>query len=159
MLARDVDGFDRFYEAEFAEQVRRATLLLGSTESAHDVVQDSFAKLYPRWGQIESPGGYLNRSVLNACRDLGRQRSLHRRVAHRLEDRSVVGEQPDHLGDVLLSLPFNQRAAVVLRFYAAMTTNEIADHLGCPPGSVGPWINRALKQLRKALACPTSRTK
>lgn len=151
MLAGDVDGFDRLYAEEFAEQVRRATLLLGSSESAHDVVQEAFTNLYPRWGQIENPGGYLNRSVVNGCRDVGRQRDLHRRIAPRLVDRFTSSDEPDHLGDVLLSLPFKQRAAVVLRFYAAMTTDEIADHLGCAPGSVGPWINRALKQLRKAL--------
>jgi RNA polymerase sigma factor (sigma-70 family) len=40
---------------------------------------------------------------------------------------------------------------VVLRYYAGLTTDEIASELGCPPGSVGPWIHRALAKLRKAL--------
>jgi DNA-directed RNA polymerase specialized sigma24 family protein len=40
---------------------------------------------------------------------------------------------------------------VVLRFYGGLTTEEIAQALGCAPGSVGPWITRALTKLRKAL--------
>ena len=42
--------------------------------------------------------------------------------------------------------------AVVLRFYAGFTTDQIADTLGCPSGSVGPWIDRALKKMRKELS-------
>jgi RNA polymerase sigma factor (sigma-70 family) len=55
------------------------------------------------------------------------------------------------LDDVLAILPFNQRAAVVLRYYAQLSIDEIADALGCRRGSVGPWISRALKSMRKVL--------
>ncbi len=149
--AAGLDSFDRFYEAELAGQVRRATLLLGSSDAANDVVHDSFLKLYPKWGQLENPGGYLNRSVLNGCRDVARGRERQSRLLRRLVDRSPSTPSVDLLGDALMGLPFNHRAAVVLRFYAGMTTDEIAAELECAPGSVGPWINRALKQLRKAL--------
>jgi RNA polymerase sigma factor (sigma-70 family) len=64
------------------------------------------------------------------------------------------GPQPvvsEILDDVLATLPFRHRAAVVLRYYGDMSTAEIAAALDCAPGSVGPWIDRALKKLRKAL--------
>jgi DNA-directed RNA polymerase specialized sigma24 family protein len=48
-------------------------------------------------------------------------------------------------------LPFNQRAVVVLRFYVGLNNVEIAEALGCATGSVGPWLDRALKQLRKVM--------
>ena len=65
----------------------------------------------------------------------------------------VDSAQPedDVLWDVLSKLPFNQQAAVVLRFYAGMTETEIAASLDCAPGSVGPWISRALATMRKEL--------
>ena len=59
--------------------------------------------------------------------------------------------EAEFLDDVLDELSFNQRAAVVLRYYGGLSTVEIAQALNCAPGSVGPWINRALKKMRKAL--------
>lgn len=88
------DGpFATFHRAEHDRQVRRAFLLVGSSEVANDVVHDA-----------------------------------------------------------LRALPFNQRAAVVLRFYGRLTVAEIAEALGCPPGSVGPWIHRALQTLPRTLS-------
>jgi len=144
------ESFDRFYERELPSQVRRAVLLVGSEEVANDVVHDAFVGLYPRWQSLENPGGYLSRSVLNGARDHARRQEVRRKTAPHLVD--PAAESPaDDLDDVLMALSFNHRAAVVLRYFVGMTTAEIAAELGCAPGSVGPWINRALIQLRKAL--------
>ena len=144
-------SFTAFYRAEVDGQVRRAALLVGSGETANDLVHDAFVEVYRRWDDIERPGPYLNRAVLNRCRDLGRRRRRHERALPRLV--AVDGEpwEPDSIADALEGLPFNQRAAIVLRFYVGMTNVEIAQALHCPPGSVGPWIDRALKHLRKVL--------
>lgn len=144
-------GFDRFYDVEFPVQVRRAFLLLGSNDLANDVVQEAMLGVYRRWGTLSRPAGYLSRSVLNGCRDVGRRRKRDVALRRRLVP---VAEGPgpgEVLDDVLRGLPFNQRAAVVLRFYAAMTNDEIAAALGCSSGSIGPWIDRALDKMRKAL--------
>jgi RNA polymerase sigma factor (sigma-70 family) len=71
------------------------------------------------------------------------------RLLPRLVDRSGSGEATDSLADALAVLPFNQRAAIVLRFYIGLSTREIANSLDCRPGTVGPLITRGLKQLRK----------
>ena len=42
-------------------------------------------------------------------------------------------------------------AAVVLRFYGGFSQAEIAAHLECPQGSVGPWIRRALDRMKEQL--------
>jgi RNA polymerase sigma factor (sigma-70 family) len=149
---REVDStFTDFYEREFELQVRRAFLLLGSNDDAHDVVQNAMAAIYRRWGTLENPGGYLTQAVLNGCRDAGRRRASRQRLLVRVAERDAVEDRGEVLDDVLAGLPFNQRAAVVLRYYASMTTQEIATALGCPAGSVGPWIDRALSKMRKAM--------
>lgn len=145
------DEFTDFYRAEVDGQVRRAALLLGSNDAANDVVHDALTSMYKRWSSIAAPGPYLNRAVLNACRDLGRHRTVARRADRRL-GASEAQPPDDELFDLVAALPFNQRAAVVLRFYGRMTENDIADVLGCPPGSVGPWIKRALDTMRKELS-------
>ena len=147
---RNTASFASFYEAEHRGQVRSATLILGSRELAHDVVHDAFTRVLVEWDRIELPGPYLNRCVVNGCRDVLR----HRRVRDRFLRTRRPGDvdQSTHeidvgLFDALDRLPFNQRAAVVLRFYLQLTENEIAEHLGCRPGSVGPWIRRGLDRL------------
>ena len=146
----EAESFDSFYAREFRPQVRRAVLLVGSNDAANDVVHDAFVRLYPRWGSLENPGGYLNRSVLNGARDHARRSAVRSRALPRLVDPG--SEEPvDYLDDALMALPFNHRAALVLRYVVGLTTAEIAHELECAPGSVGPWIDRAMRQLRKAL--------
>ena len=144
-------AFGEFYGRELDAQVRRAALLLGSDELANDVVHDAFVAVYRRWDSLDEPGPYLNVAVLNGCREIHRRRSRYDRLVPRLLERGTSSSVGEHLDDVLAQLPFNQRAAVVLRFYGGLTTDEIAHALECAPGSVGPWIDRALTKMRKAL--------
>jgi RNA polymerase sigma factor (sigma-70 family) len=144
-------AFGDFYRLELDAQVRRAVLLVGSNDIANDVVHDAFIAVYRRWDTLDEPGAYLHVAVLNGCRGIHRQRSRQRRLLPRVVDRGAAASVDEHLDDLLAELPFNQRAAVVLRFYCGFTTEEIASELGCAAGSVGPWITRALAKMRKAL--------
>jgi RNA polymerase sigma factor (sigma-70 family) len=144
------NAFADFYRAELGGQVRRAGLMLGSSASANDVVHDAFVQIYRRWGNISEPGPYLNRAVLNGCRDAARRRSRDFRLLPQLRER-VTEAPPDSLADALSTLPFNQRAAIVLRFYVGLSIRDIADVLDCQPGTVGPWITRGLQRLRKEI--------
>jgi RNA polymerase sigma factor (sigma-70 family) len=126
-------------------------LLVGSDEAANDVVHDALTAMYRRWDTITDPGPYLNRAVLNGCRDVGRRRVADRKLVRRLRPQHD-STHDDILLDVLSRLPFNQRAAVVLRFYAGMTEREISTALDVPSGSIGPWISRALAAMNKELS-------
>jgi RNA polymerase sigma factor (sigma-70 family) len=60
--------------------------------------------------------------------------------------------EDEHLWDALQKLPFNHRAVLVLRYYHQLTDREIATTLRCRVGSVGPWLQRGLRALRKDLS-------
>ncbi|HYN35327.1 MAG TPA: RNA polymerase sigma factor [Ilumatobacteraceae bacterium] len=143
-------AFSDFYEAEMPGQVRRAAMMIGSTDLAHDLVHDAFVEIYRRWDSLDRPGPYLNRSVLNRCRDAGRSRTRRARLSERLRPEPAAWDQ-EPIADLLDGLSFNQRAVIVLRFYVGLSNVEIAEALDCPPGSVGPWITRALERLRKEM--------
>lgn len=149
------DGFAGFYDTELAGQVRRAALLIGNRDDARDLVHDAFIEVYRRWDELDEPGPYLSRVVLNRCRDRARNAARHGRahVVSPLPEPDAIGAGVDDeaLWAALQQLPFNHRAVLVLRFHHQLTTNEIAEVLGCRPGSVGPWIDRGLRRLRRDL--------
>jgi RNA polymerase sigma factor (sigma-70 family) len=60
---------------------------------------------------------------------------------------SRVGER-EHLWQRLTTLPRQQRAVIVLRYYEGLSDHEIADVLGCRPASVRSYAARALATLR-----------
>lgn len=114
--------------------------------------QDAFVELHRRWESVTNPDAYLRRSVLNGCHSHHRHESVIRRFQTRLRpaDQSVeLGAR--ELLDAVSGLPSRQRAAVVLRFYEGMNEAEIAEVLGCRPGTVGSLISRALHSLRKVI--------
>lgn len=144
--------FAEFYRRESDQQVRRAFLLVSSSELANDIVQDAMTQVFRRWEEIDRPAAYLNRAVLNGCRDAGRRRTAAQRLLGLVVERGADPGTRDVLDDVLQTLPFLQRGAVVLRFYGGLSTEEIAEALGCAIGSVGPAIDRGLKKMRKVLS-------
>ena len=147
-------SFSTFYEAELARQVRSATLILGSRQAAQDVVHDVFVEVLQKWdGGIADPGAYLQRAVVNRCRDALRRITVARRYRSTLRPEDVPAIDVP-LYDALATLPFKHRTAVVLRYYLDLTEAEIATCLGCPTGSVGPWIRRGLDRLATQLRLP-----
>jgi RNA polymerase sigma factor (sigma-70 family) len=149
------DGFAGFYNTELAGQVRRAALLVGDRDDARDLVHDAFIEVYRRWDELDDPGPYLNRVVLNRCRDRARHaaRQQRPRAVGPVAGSGAVddGIDDETLWSALQQLPFNHRAVLVLRYHHQFTTDEIANALGCRPGSVGPWIERGLRKLREDL--------
>ncbi|MGH9294777.1 MAG: SigE family RNA polymerase sigma factor [Acidimicrobiales bacterium] len=145
-------SFEDFYLAHFDRLVRLAFVLTGSRELSEDLVQDSFVRLHRHYDRIETPDRYVRQIVVNACRShfrkSGRERE-RRPLLYVIDgaDPAAGGE----LADVLMELPYRQRAAVVLRYYSDLSEIEIAEVLGCRPGTVGSLIHRGLARLREAL--------
>jgi RNA polymerase sigma-70 factor (sigma-E family) len=147
----DSPRFADFYRAQYPGVVRLAHALTGSPETAEDVVQDAFSRLLGRIDELESPGGYLRTTVVNLCRD--RQRRLRRDRRSGSLSRAPV---PLSLGasemiDVLLALPYRQRAVLVLRYWGDFSESDIAEALGCRPGTVKTLASRALARLKKEI--------
>ena len=153
-MAQGADSFAVFYEAEVVGQVRSATLILGSRQAAQDIVHDVFVEVFQRWdGGIAEPEAYLQRAVVNRCRDALRRTRVARRYRSLFRPEDVPAIDAP-LYDALATLPFKHRTAVVLRYYLDLTETEIAACLGCPAGSVGPWIRRGLDRLATQLRLP-----
>jgi RNA polymerase sigma-70 factor (sigma-E family) len=138
-----------------------AGLLVDDRETAEEVVQDAFERLYRRWGAMRSPDAavaYLDRSVVNGARSRLRRRFTERSFqlpeAGRTPSAESVGvehRQRDDLVAAVRQLPQRQREVIVLRFYLDLSEEQIANWLGVSPGSVKKHASRATTALQKRM--------
>ena len=153
-----VDRVEALYRSHHRRYVRLAGAIVGP-ESAHDVVQDAFARVLAgnaRWrgdGPIEA---WMWRIVLTEASDHHRRRGRRRRLVDRLGQRRSTEsvDAPvvdDTLRRPLRMLPARQRECVLLRYYGDMTYDQIAQVLGLAPGTVAALLSRAHAQLRSQI--------
>jgi RNA polymerase sigma-70 factor (sigma-E family) len=146
--------FEDFVAVRLPALSRYATLLCGDREEAHDIVQEVLTRALVKWARIErldEPYGYVRVMITNEF--LSRRRRPARTVPL-LEDHDSpaqpAGSPADHDGlwQRLKTLPRQQRAVLVLRYYEGLGDDEIADVLGCRPGTVRGYASRAIATLR-----------
>ncbi|MDZ4828441.1 MAG: SigE family RNA polymerase sigma factor [Actinomycetota bacterium] len=144
--------FEAFYRTHWHSAVRLANALTGSAAAAEDVAQDVFQRMYSTWGNADEPAAYLRVAVVNRCRSYHRHRKVERLRLPLLApfDETVVGRS--ELDDVVKALPIRQRAVLVLRYWDDLSEAEIAEKLGCAPGTVKSLASRGRERLAAALA-------
>jgi RNA polymerase sigma-70 factor (sigma-E family) len=157
---RDADDaeFEQFVDGHGRELRRTAFLMCGDWQRAEDATQDALVKLYVAWSRLERAGGlraYAHRAVTTAVLDQGR-RPWRREVATTSVPDS--GTDPTERVDrrlavvhVLQQLPERRRQCVVLRYFADLSVEETALHLGINTGTVKSQTARALEQVRASL--------
>ena len=140
-------------------QVRLATLLVGSPAIAEAVVQEAFASVRERWADLERPDAHLRTSVVNGCTGILRRRTIEQRYrAARIEVAdSELPEQLIDLRGALDRLTDRQRLVVVLRHFADLPDEEIAEALDSRPATVRSLAYRALAALRRGAAVSTQK--
>jgi RNA polymerase sigma-70 factor (sigma-E family) len=152
-ISREADPptFAVVYECTYARMLRLARLSLDGGETAEEIVQDAFLQLFRNWDHIDAPVPWLRKAVVNGCRSWGRRRQVARR--HPADAPPPIVDNGDALAvrEALRSLRPRQRAAVVLRYFEDLPEREIAEVLGCRPGTVKSILSRSLHQLREVL--------
>ena len=122
-------------------------------------VQETYLKAYrsmPAFRGDCSEKTWLMRIAVNVCRDMLRSawfRHLDRRIT--LEQLPEPIAQPSEedcfLTVEVMRLPQKYREAVLLYYYEAMTTDEIAQALGVAKSTVSARLEQGRQALRKAL--------
>jgi RNA polymerase sigma-70 factor (sigma-E family) len=151
--------FDDFARHELPRLLRYAVMLTGDRELAQDLVQDVMVTVHSQWRRVHAadhPDRYVHTMVTRAFLSWRRRWAV--RSIRLTETGDAVGEPTrDHAGGVvdrddvwrrLATLPRQQRAVLVLRYYERLTDAEIAAALDCSPGTVRGYASRALATLR-----------
>jgi RNA polymerase sigma factor (sigma-70 family) len=141
---------EEVYRAHWSALVRLAWLTLGSRNDTEDVVQTSFLRLEQASAQIDDPFSYLRRVVINLALDQHRRASVALR--HRPEPAPPsLNPETEEIWVNVQRLPLRQRQALVLRFHADLTFEQIAADMDCPVGTVKSLVHRGLATLRGAI--------
>ena len=143
-------SMDDLWRREYPVMVRLARALVDSPDRAEEIVQDAFAHTLRRFDTLDRPGAYLRTSVVNGARGELRKREVRRRLSPPAGPASTPA-QDEYLADVLAGLSPKRRIVLVLRFYADMPDDEIAEHLGVRPATVRSLAARGLADLREVI--------
>ena len=152
-------SFGDFVAEALPGLLRFGHLLTGDPQEAEDLVQEALARSLRRWRKLPADDGvaYVRQVMVNA--NITRWRRWEARVRlgwlpdrtaedpelHRIDDR-------DRLRRALLQLPARQRTVLVLRYYADMPDQRIAQIMDTSPVTVRSQAARGLAALRPLLA-------
>ena len=140
--------------------VRTAQGVTGRREDAEDAVQSSLLKAMRAWPRVAGQErwrqqAYVRQIVVNTCRSGWRKWGSRIASGEMPELARPAGtdsvDDRELLRRALAKLPPRQREVLLLRYYEDLTEAEIANRLGCAPGTVKSSAARALRALRDML--------
>jgi len=165
--AGDREAWGEIYSQFSGPLFRFCRRVLPTREDAEDAAMDIFVKLRSKLGQYDAErpfAAWLYKVAANHCWDLLRRRKI-RQDLETGDAETMPLEHPDPgqldqmisqqtgsgVRQALAKLSDRARMALVLRYYAEMSYDEIADALGLRRAFVGVVLLRARHELRQAL--------
>jgi len=162
----DKQEFEKLFRSSYVSLVRYAKTILKDHDTAEEIVQDLFFRLWQDRGQLtieSSLNGYLFRSVHNRSlhfiehqkvvdRHAGEIAASADQTAEPVIEAIYYSELQSKVARVLERLP--ERCSVIFRMsrFEGLKYNEIAEKLSLSLKTVEANMGKALKEFRKALA-------
>jgi RNA polymerase sigma-70 factor (ECF subfamily) len=157
----DGEAFDALVAARLDRTFRTARAILGNDTDARDATQEAWLSAWRRLPTLRDPvafDGWLDRIVVNACRDALRRRGAVREIP--MADAFDVvspGAAPDQLAErdalerAFDRLDADKRAVLVLHHLHHLPVASIATALGIPEGTVKWRLHAARNALARAM--------
>ncbi|WP_144140475.1 RNA polymerase sigma factor [Paraburkholderia sp. BCC1884] len=159
----DVRAFETLYRASAPWLFGLAVRVTHTRESAEDVVQDGFIKIWRFADSYDparsSPSTWMSAIVKHQALDYLRRNAYSAVYVEELDERSAPLESDadpwtffsldaERLDFYLGRLTPVQRQAIALAYFRGQSQAEIARTLDAPIGTVKSWISRGLESLR-----------
>jgi RNA polymerase sigma-70 factor (ECF subfamily) len=161
----DVQQFESLFRSSYVSLVRYAKTLLKDQDTAEEIVQDLFFRIWKDREKIKiesSLNGYLFRSVHNRCLHFIEHNRIVEKHAEEMSFRQP--ESPESPSDILNYKELQARIANILEKlpercgqifcmnrFEGLKYNEIAEKLSVSVKTVEANMGRALKEFRKEL--------
>ncbi len=158
MRRQDDDKVTEIFQAERDSLFRLACYKIGDADTAADILQDLFVKIWNNpaaTASITDLRSYLYRSLLNTCI------SLHR--SHQAEflplDNNIAEESSDDdfhreyraIAHVMKHIPEEQKEVIMLRTIGGKSFNDIATILDLPLPTVKSRFRYGIDKIRKMI--------
>jgi RNA polymerase sigma-70 factor (ECF subfamily) len=158
-VAGDRYAFEELFYRHHRQLYRLAQISSRTPEDAADALQDAMLSAHrsaPRFRHDASVSSWLYRIVVNACLDRLRRNKSHLATAldedvHHVADPTTRVDTVLVVERALMSLPVEQRAAVVAVDMQGFSVAETARVLGIPEGTVKSRCSRARAKLAETL--------
>lgn len=148
-------AFTELTERHLDASYRLAALLMDNWTDAEDATHDAVILAWQRWSSLrdrERFPAWFQRILVNVCRDRMRRRRLRPVVLDPGDppgpdpfagspERAALRQALDHLSP-------DHRTVIVLRFFADLGVDEIAERTGERAGTVKSRLHYALSSLR-----------
>jgi RNA polymerase sigma-70 factor, ECF subfamily len=121
----------------------------GDREIASDAESEAFAQALRRGDHIRDPLAWIWRAAFRIA--AGELKERARQAPPLTEPMYELPEPAAEVTAALRQLPAQQRAAVVLHYYADRPIREIAEVLGTSPSTVAVHLHRGRNRLRDLL--------
>jgi RNA polymerase sigma-70 factor (sigma-E family) len=148
------EEFAEFAEVMFPRLRRTAFFLCGDWHTAEDLAQTALTKVFVSWRRIrrqDAVHAYANRTLVNVYMSHRRLKRTGELLTGWFPERAAQDPAPETrimLLDALATLPPRSRAVVVLRYWADLSVEQVADVMGCSTGNVKKLSVLALDKLR-----------
>jgi len=150
-----VDGFDELFRREYPAVVGLARWFTGDDGHAEEVAQDAFVRLLEKWSRVatyDRPEAWVRLVAVRLALKGRRRRSRGRTLEATIPVPDVVDRHADaDLAVAVRALPAQQRAAVVLHYFADLPVDDVAEAIGCRPATARVHLHRARQALAVAL--------
>jgi RNA polymerase sigma-70 factor (ECF subfamily) len=164
------EDFRRLYETVFPVLFKVASHITRDDESAEDLCQGAFIKLYEKnmsFPSMDEAKYWLIRVVKNAALNYVKHRSREQKAFQKAfhedtaqgRDRPISGEEElikqesrQEVQEALAKLPKNLRMVLILKEYGELNYKDIGRSLGISEGNVKVRVFRARERLKTLLA-------
>lgn len=148
--------FEEFVQG-YRETLRKlAFWMCGDWHASEDVVQDALVAIHRRWQGLDNAGRISYARTVVTHLVIRKLRGRGQSEEDPLDEKAGVCEEERWVDritvrDALAHLSARQRKIVMLRFWSALGTGEIAERLSMPAGTVRSDLTRAYGVLRMLL--------
>lgn len=125
---------------------------------SEELAQETIARVCRDWSRVrrkDSAEAWTLRVGINLANSYFRRRAAERRALQRLEARSAIERPPNTtdssfaVRELVASLPRRERSVLILRYYADLTVEQVAQLMDMPVGTVKTVAARSLTKLRE----------
>lgn len=163
----DSDAFAELYALTYEAQYAFTRKYLRDDYYAQDAIQEVYIAALKNIKTLKEPAYFntwLRQINLRICYDMAMERKkqsasgenelevvVDKNAESNPEEMVLKILEHENLSRALMRLSVKERNAIILKYIANMSLNDIADYMECSVSSVTRYLSRGYKNLRKVL--------